>query len=62
MTYLSNNALQLLYEDLQNRLSIKYILTYKLKNPVLENFFGAIRTKGILQDHHDSLQFKCRLQ
>uniref|UniRef100_A0A6P7GDH0 Uncharacterized protein LOC114336093 n=1 Tax=Diabrotica virgifera virgifera TaxID=50390 RepID=A0A6P7GDH0_DIAVI len=44
------------------RFSTKHLLTYRLNQDVLENLFGAIRAKGGLHDHPDSLQFKCRLR
>lgn len=57
-----NNSLKQLYEDLQRRFSIKYLLTYRLNQDVLENFFGVIRAKGGLHDHPTPLEFKYRLR
>lgn len=53
---MSNDAFSLFYEDFRHMLSIKYVLTHRLNQDVLEHFFDAIRAKGGLQDHHDSLQ------
>lgn len=59
---ISNNSLKLLYEDLKTRHDVKYILTYHLNQDVLENFFGAIRSKGGLHDHPNALEFRYRLR
>lgn len=59
---MSNNSVQLLYEDVKRRFQKKYILTYRLNQDVLENFFGAIRSKGGLYDHPDAIEFKYRLR
>lgn len=45
-----------------SRYNLKYILTYRLNQDVLENFFGVIRAKGGLHDHPDQLEFKYRLR
>lgn len=58
----SNYALKLLYEDVKSRFGLKYILTYRLNQDVLENFFGVVRSKGELNDHPDRQQFKYRLR
>lgn len=58
----SNNALKLLYTDMNQRFGIKYILTYRLNQDVLENFFGIIRSKGGLHDHPDRQEFKYRMR
>lgn len=59
---MTNSSLRLLFEDLKKRFSTKYILTYRLNQDVLEIFFGAIRSKGGLHDHPDTLEFKYRLR
>lgn len=38
------------------------ILTYRLNQDVLDNFFGVIRSKGGLHDHPTPLEFKYRLR
>lgn len=58
----SNNALKMLYGSVQSRFNVKYILTYRLNQDVLENFFGVIRAKGGLHDHPDQQEFKYRLR
>lgn len=52
----------MLYFELKNQYSIEYVLTYRLNQDVLENFFGIIRSKGGLHDHPDRQEFKYRLR
>lgn len=52
----------MLYDDLSERYGFKYILTYRLNQDVLENFFGLIRAKGGMDDHPDRQSFKYRLR
>jgi hypothetical protein len=59
---MSNTSLQLLFRDLQEKYNVKYLLTYRLNQDVLENFFGVIRAKGGLHDHPDPLEFRYRLR
>ncbi|XP_050497997.1 transposable element P transposase isoform X1 [Diabrotica virgifera virgifera] len=59
---MSNKALQLLLEDIKKRYNINYILTRRLNQDPLENFFGVIRAKGGLNDHPTSLDFKYRMR
>lgn len=59
---MTNTSLKLLFEDLVARFGIKYILTYRLNQDVLENFFSTIRAKGGLHDHPDALEFRYRLR
>lgn len=59
---MTNTSLRLLFEHLKARFSTKYLLTYRLNQDVLENFFGVIRAKGGLHDHPDALEFKYRLR
>lgn len=59
---MSNNALQLLLPDLKRRFHADFILTRRLNQDVLENFFGVIRAKGGLHDHPNALEFKFRLR
>lgn len=59
---MTNTSLKQLFDDQKTRYDVKYILTYRLNQDVLENFFGAIRSKGGLHDHPNSLEFKYRLR
>ncbi|VEN55423.1 unnamed protein product, partial [Callosobruchus maculatus] len=59
---LSNSALKMLLEDLKRRFSIQYLLTRRINQDVIENFFGVIRAKGGLHDHPSPLEFKYRLR
>lgn len=52
----------MLRNELKNRFNIEYVLTYRLNQDVLENFFGVIRSKGGLHDHPDRQEFKYRLR
>ena len=52
----------MLHEDMKNRFNFKYILTYRLNQDIIENFFGVIRAKGGLNDHPDIQEFKYRLR
>lgn len=54
--------MQLLYRELQQQHDVKYLLTYRLNQDVLENFFGMMRAKGGLHDHPDRQEFKYRLR
>lgn len=59
---ISNYSLQMLLEDLQCRFSTQYLLSRRLNQDVIENFFGVIRAKGGLHDHPSPLEFKYRLR
>lgn len=59
---ISNRALQMLFEDQQRRFHCQYLLTRRLNQDVIENFFGIIRAKGGLHDHPSPLEFKYRLR
>ncbi|CAH1955273.1 unnamed protein product [Acanthoscelides obtectus] len=59
---LSNSALKMLLEDLKRRFSIQYLLTRRLNQDVIENFFGVIRAKGGLHGHPSPLEFKYRIR
>lgn len=52
----------MLHMELKSRYNIEYVLTYRLNQDVLENFFGIIRSKGGLHDHPDRQEFKYRLR
>lgn len=59
---ISNSSLPALFNYLQEKFDIKYILTCCLNQDVIENFFSAIRAKGGLHDHPTALEFKYRLR
>ena len=54
----NNNALPLLLKQVQDHYGMHFILTSKLNQDCLENFFSAIRAKGGLHDHSSPLEFK----
>lgn len=59
---MSNNALIMLHEYLGEKYNMKYICTSRLNQDVLEHFFGAIRSKGGLNNHPSPKEFKYRLR
>lgn len=59
---MTNTALPLLFQDLQRKFQLSYVLTYRLNQDALEHFFGVIRAKGGLHDHPDALEFKYRMR
>ncbi|XP_046811334.1 uncharacterized protein LOC124420920 [Lucilia cuprina] len=58
---MTNNALIMLHEYVK-KYDMKYIVTSRLNQDVLEHFFGAIRSKGGLNDHSSPRDFKFRLR
>ena len=60
---ISNNSLKMLLEYVNEHYEMKYILTNRLNQDVLEHFFGAIRGNGGgLNDHPSQKQFIYRLR
>lgn len=59
---MSNKALEFLYHYVNERYGWSYIVTNRLNQDILENFFGAIRSKGGLNDHPTPKEFKYRLR
>lgn len=64
---LSNTSLQQLLPYLQEQYStsdfpITYLITYRLNQDLLENFFSFIRSIGCAYDHPTPLDFKYRLK
>lgn len=60
---LTSRSLKELYDYLKlNYSDFQYILTYRLNQDVLENFFSYIRGMGGANDHPSPLQFKFRLK
>ena len=58
----SINSLRQLYEFVHTQFGTKYILTYKLTQDALENFFCQIRGLGQQYDHPTPLEFKHRMK
>ena len=59
---ISSKSVKLWFNDLEKRYNVKYILTYRLNQDVLENFFSAIRAAGHLHDHPLPTEFACRMR
>lgn len=59
---ISNKSLLGLFHYLKNTYNIEYLLTAKLNQDVLENFFSCIRSMGRTHDHPDALQFIYRMR
>lgn len=59
---ISNNSLRQLHSYVQKKYGMSYILTHRLQQDILENFFSAIRRGGGLHDHPSPLQFKYRMR
>lgn len=59
---ISNSSIQMLLEDMKRRFNIQYLLTRRINQDVIENFFGVIRAKGGLHDHPSPVEFKYRLR
>lgn len=57
-----NVALDLLFQYLKTLYNTSYIITNRLNQDILENFFGIIRSKGGLNDHPTAIEFKYRLR
>lgn len=47
---------------MKRRFDVQYLLTRRINQDVIENFFGVIRAKGGLHDHPTPLEFKYRLR
>lgn len=59
---ISNSSLSQLFDYLKEKYEVQFILTYRLNQDIVENFFSAIRAKGGLHDHPSALEFKYRLR
>lgn len=55
---MTNRALVLFYHSMKVQSKVEYILPNRLNQDVLEHFFGAIRSKGGLNDHPTPKDFK----
>lgn len=58
----NNVSLDGLHSYLAEKYGLEYILTSRLNQDILENFFGAMRSRGGQFDHPTPLQFKYRLR
>lgn len=58
----TNSSLRGLYNYLKDNYNITYLLTNRLNQDVLENFFSIIRASGGMHEHPSPLQFKYRLR
>uniref|UniRef100_Q7M4J7 P element homolog (Lu-P2 element) n=1 Tax=Lucilia cuprina TaxID=7375 RepID=Q7M4J7_LUCCU len=59
---ITNKALIMLHEYVGERFNMQYICTSRLNQDVLEHFFGALRSKGGLNDHPSPKDFKYRMR
>ena len=59
---ISTNSLMELREYVLKKYGINFILTHRLNQDVLENFFSQVRGAGGTFDHPTSLEFKHRLR
>jgi hypothetical protein len=51
-----------MYKYLQETYKLEYIVTYRLNQDVLENFFSYIRGMGGANEHPSPLDIKYRLR
>jgi hypothetical protein len=58
---LSISSLKILFSEMQRRYGIQYLLTYKVNQDILENFFGRIRCWGGT-DHPSPMDCLCRIK
>lgn len=59
---ISCKSLLALYAFLNEKFKVKYVLTYRLNQDVLEHFFGCIRQMGVSYQHPSPLQMKYRIR
>jgi len=57
---MSNSSLRNLYEDLKIHYNMQYIITRRLNQDVLENFFSFMIAMGGCNDHPTPVDFKYR--
>ena len=55
---MSVNSLMLLWEDLNTNHSLKYLLTNRLNQDCLENFFSIMRSRGGHRDNPNTVEFR----
>jgi len=56
------NAVQGLYKDMNDNYGLRYILTSRLNQDCLENFFAQLRGLGHHYDHPTPMEFKYRFR
>lgn len=59
---LTNKSLSEMFDYLKEKYNLEYILTSRLNQDVLENFFAYIRGMGGSNDHPSPLDFRYRLR
>jgi hypothetical protein len=59
---ITSKSLVQVHHDLISKYKVSFIITGKLDQDVLENFFGVIRQMGSLNDHISALDFKHRIK
>ncbi|CAI6355939.1 unnamed protein product [Macrosiphum euphorbiae] len=59
---MSNNSLRNLFADMKEMYNIKYIITRRLNQDVLENCFSFLRLMGAANTHSTPLNFRYRLR
>jgi len=59
---ISSTSLKNLYEFLNQKYDLKYILTRRLNQDALESFFSQLRTRGGLNDHLTPLNALYRIR
>ncbi|KAG5860367.1 hypothetical protein JTB14_026096 [Gonioctena quinquepunctata] len=55
-------SLKELFEEMEKRYGINFILTSKLNQDAVENLFGQLRSRGGLDDHPTSMNLLYRLR
>jgi len=58
---MNNNSLRNLFADMKEMYNIKYIITRRLKQDVLENCLSFLRGMGAANTHPTPLNFRYRL-
>ena len=58
----STNSLKSLFTFVSTRYGVKYILTHRLNQDLLENLFSQVRAFGVTHDHPNTMEFRFRLR
>lgn len=59
---ITNKALVMLYQYVKEKYKMSYVCTNRLNQDILENFFGAMRSRGGLYDHPTPKEFIYRMR